>query len=156
MAATYTVRGARASDASGLLVLMRELARFEGYIGQFCVTENDLLERGLCGGPRQQFFAFVAEADNAELLGYAVVYVVPFTYDLRPNLVLKELYVSESTRGAGVGHALMAAVLAAAKELGCGRLKWDVLRGNTPAQAFYRSIGGAPDVTWENWIRVLA
>lgn len=152
----YTVRRARTSDSTKLLVLMRELARFEGYIEQFCVTEDDLLERGLCDGSSQQFFAFVAAAGNGELLGYALVYVVPFTFDLRPNLILKELYIKETTRGVGIGHALMAAVLGFANELGCGRLKWDVLPGNTAAQAFYRSIGGAPDTDWESWIRVLA
>ena len=54
MEATYTVRHASTSDATELLVLMRELARFEGYIEQFCVTEDDLRERGLCDGSKQQ------------------------------------------------------------------------------------------------------
>ena len=156
MKATYTVRHACISDAAELLVLMRELARFEGYIEQFYVTEDDLRQRGLCDGSKQQFFAFVAETGDGKLLGYALVYVVPVTFDLRPNLMLKELYVNETTRGVGVGHALMAAVLVSAKELGCARLKWNVLPGNTSAQAFYRSIGGAPDTDWESWIRVLA
>jgi len=156
MEAIYTVRHACISDTTELLVLMRELARFEGYIEQFCVTENDLLERGLCEGSSQQFIAFVAEAGNGEMLGYALVYMVPFTFDLQPNLILKELYVRETRRGIGIGHALMAAVLASAKELGCARLKWDVLQNNMSAQAFYRSIGGLPDSDWESWIRVLA
>jgi len=37
-----------------------------------------------------------------------------FTFDLQPNL-MKELYVRETRRGIGIGHALMAAVLASAK-----------------------------------------
>ena len=77
MEATYTVRHACISDATELLVLMRELARFEGYIEQFCVTEDDLRERGLYDGSKQQFFAFVAETGNGKLLGYALVYAVP-------------------------------------------------------------------------------
>lgn len=156
MEATYTVRHACGSDTTELLLLMRELARFEGYLEQFCVTEDDLLARGLGDGSRPQFFAFVAETGDGELPGYALVYMVPFTFDLRPNLMLKELYVKATTRGVGIGHALMAAVLAFAKELGCARLKWEVLQGNMSAQAFYRSIGGAPDTDWESWIQVLA
>ena len=35
MEAIYTVRHSCISDANELLVLMRELARFEGYIEQF-------------------------------------------------------------------------------------------------------------------------
>lgn len=125
MEAIYTVRHACISDANELLVLMRELARFEDYIEQFRVTEDDLLERGLCEGSSQQFIAFIAEAGNGEMLGYALAYMVPFTFDLQPNLILKELYVRETRRGIGIGHALMAAVLASAKtrlrafEVGC-------------------------------------
>lgn len=156
MAANYTVRPAQRADAGALLALMRALASFEGYRDQFCVTADDLLERGLGDGSLRQFSALVAATADGELLGYAVVYPVPFTFDLRPNLVLKELYVRETSRGAGVGHALMAAVLAAARQLGCARLKWDVLPGNAPAHAFYRSVGGAPDTGWQGWSRALA
>ena len=83
------VRCAAARDAAPLLLLMRELARFEGYLDQFRVTENNLLERALGRGARQEFTAFVAESASGDLLGYAVVYGVPFTCDLRPNLVLR-------------------------------------------------------------------
>ena len=108
---------------------------------------NDDCKDRRAGKPRQRWLG---------LFGYAVVYLVPYTFDLRPSLVLKELYVGPTLRGTGIGHALMAAVLACAQERGCARLKWDVLPGNTRAQAFYRSVGGAPDSAWESWIRVLA
>lgn len=150
-----TVRRAGQHDATALLALMRELARFEGYLDQFSVSEKDLLERGLGDTSQQEFTAFVAESGNGALLGHALVYMVPFTFDLRPTLVLKELYVDSSTRGTGIGQALMATVMVEGKTQGCARLKWDVLPGNLPAQAFYRSLGGAPDTHWQGWIRCL-
>lgn len=156
MTGSCTVRRAGAGDAAALLVLMRALARFEGYLDQFRVTETDLLERGLVQGARQEFTALVADDGSGGLLGYAVVCSLPFTYDLLPNLLLKELYVEDARRGLGVGRALMAAVIAEGRARGCARLKWDVLQGNTKAQAFYRSLGGAPDARWEGWIRQLA
>ncbi|MBC7974380.1 MAG: GNAT family N-acetyltransferase, partial [Myxococcales bacterium] len=82
----------------------------------------------------------------------AVVYAIPFTYDLRPTLVLKELFVAEPTRATGIGRALMTAVLAHARTTGCGRLQWDVLPDNHRAKAFYRRFGGQPDAAWERWI----
>jgi len=103
----------------------------------------------------RQFVAFVAESGTGALPGYAVVHTIAFTYDLRPTLVLKELYVDDAARGLGIGHALMAAVMAEGKAQGCARLKWDVLPGNLRAQAFYRSLGGAPDRQWQAWIRQL-
>ncbi|WP_426076220.1 GNAT family N-acetyltransferase [Janthinobacterium sp. PSPC3-1] len=156
MTNSYTVRRAGVGDATALIGLMRALARFEGYLDQFRVTETDLLERGLDQGPRQEFTALVADDGSGGLLGYAVVCSLPFTYDLLPNLLLKELYVDETSRGLGIGRALMTAVMAEGRARGCARLKWDVLKGNTRAQAFYRSLGGAPDGGWEGWIRQLA
>ena len=155
MTSLYTVRRADRRDATALLALMRGLARFEGYLEQFRVSENDLLERGLGVESRQEFTALVAESGSGALLGHAVVYTIPFTFDLRPTLVLKELYVEHTARGLGIGHVLMAAVLAEGKAQGCARLKWDVLPGNLRAQAFYRSLGGAPDTQWQGWIRCL-
>ena len=155
MSSMYTVRRADRHDATALLALMRELACFEGYLDQFRVSENDLLERGLGDDSRQEFTAFVAESGSGALLGHAVVHIVPFTFDLRPTLVLKELYVDGGTRGVGIGQALMAAVMAEGTTQGCARLKWDVLPGNLHAQAFYRSLGGAPDTQWQGWIRRL-
>lgn len=155
MTARCTVRRAQPADAAALLALMRELARFEGYLDQFRVGEEDLLARGLRGGEQAQFTAFVADDGRGHLTGYAVVYTVPYTYDLRPNLMLKELYVDASTRGQGIGHALMDAVLAHGRQAGCARLKWDVLATNAPARQFYRSLGGAHDTRWEGWLRAL-
>ncbi len=126
----YIVRQARASDAATLLQLMRELAVFEHYIDHFRVTAEDLLARGLDGGGNRQFTALVAEVEGASLAGYAVLLEVPFTYDLRPTLILKELYIRDSARGLGIGKALMQAVILHATARNAGRLKWDVLPGN--------------------------
>lgn len=150
-----TIRRATPADATPLLQLMRQLAEFEGYLEQFRVSEADLLVRGLHGGETAQFTALVAADDAGVLSGYAVVYRVPFTYDLQPNLMLKELYVEAAARGQGVGQALMAAVIALGRSSGCARLKWDVLASNTPAKAFYRQLGGAPDQRWEGWLLTL-
>lgn len=145
------IRQAVAADAGALLALMRELARFEGYADRFVVTAPDLVERGLAPGGPAQFTAFVAESDTG-LVGYAVVVETPFTFDLRPTLTLKELYVREDARGTCAGSALFERVLAHGRARGAGRLKWDVLPANEPARAFYRRAGGAPDPDWERWL----
>ena len=136
------IRRAVARDAEPLLALMRELARFEGYDDRFAVTGRDLVERGLAPDGPAQFTAFVAES-GADLLGYAVVVEIPFTFDLRPTVRLKELYVAAAHRAAGVGGALFEQVRAHARGRGAGRIDWTVLPGNAAAQAFYRRAGGA-------------
>jgi len=140
----------RRNDAAELLSLMRGLATFERYIDDFRVSEDDLCRHGL--GDQALFQAFVAEETAAErLVGMAVTYVIPWTYDRQPTLVLKELYVSDDARGLGVGRRLMTVVAQHAESLGAGQLKWTVLPDNTAAQQFYRSLGGRPDVDWMPW-----
>lgn len=144
------VRAFQSADIPQLLKLMRELAEFEGYLDQFKVTEADLSERGLSEQP--DFYAWVATAaDGDQLIGMAVTYCIPWTFDLRPTLVLKELYVDAATRSGGVGKALMNAVIAQARDLDAGQIKWTVLPDNRAAQNFYQSLGAEADRSWENW-----
>ena len=86
------VRLAERGDVDRLLELMRGLARFEEYIDRFAVTRESVLEHGF--GDARLFTAFVAEQGD-DLVGMAVVYTIPWTYTLRPKVVLKELFVEE-------------------------------------------------------------
>ena len=58
---------------------------------------------------------------------------IPFTFDLRPTLLLKEaLCVDARHRAAGVGRALFEQVRAHGRGRGGGRLVWTVLPDNAP------------------------
>jgi GNAT superfamily N-acetyltransferase len=151
-ATAVQVRFANAGDAEVLLQSMERLAEFEGYKAEFRVNTGELLARGLAASQGQQFRAFVADHPSGGLAGYAVVQEIPFTFDLRPTLVLKELYVAADGRSQGVGTALMEAVIAYARMRGCGRLRWLVLPWNDGAKRFYERFGGTIDSAWENWI----
>lgn len=139
------VRAAVPADIPVLLELMRELARFEDYLDAFCVDEQQLLARAF--GQPPQCEVFVAQWAG-QVVGYAVVLEIPFTYDLRPTMVLKELYVAAHCRSAGLGSALLQHIARRALMRGAGRLKWDVLAGNLKAEAFYQRFGGTPDHKW--------
>lgn len=147
------VRYATQSDVPQLLQLMEQLADFEGYREDFHVTEHTLLTQGF--GQEADFSALVAEKRPVHkpprLDGMLIYYVIPFTYDLHPTLFIKELYVKESARGQGIGRDLMTAAAVEATRLGCGRIKWDVLKDNFRAKAFYGSLGGEPDSRWEGF-----
>ena len=142
------VRLAERGDVDRLLELMRGLARFEEYIDDFAVTRESVLEHGF--GEERLFTAFVAEHED-DLVGMAVVYTIPWTYTLRPKVVLKELFVVEEARNMGAGKALMAAVVAHAKSIGAAEVIWTVMDGNDAAGDFYRSLGATPDHKWHNW-----
>ena len=136
-------------DVPQLLELMKGLATFEGYIDEFRVTEADLVRFGLKDAPT--FDAWVAVAEEPQLLGMAVTYVVPWTFTLAPRLVLKELFVVESARGLGVGTALLRQVARVALDRGCDHVQWTVLQSNEAGAEFYRRHGGQPDEAWQLW-----
>lgn len=144
------VRPFAKEDAGAALSLMRELAKFEGYIGEFAPNEADLCRYGL--GESRRFDALVAVCPSSQVLaGIAVLYTIPWTYDLKPSVVLKELFVAADFRGQGVGRGLMGAVASHALAIGASRLRWTVLAENTRAQAFYRTLGGEIDGEWQHW-----
>jgi GNAT superfamily N-acetyltransferase len=145
------IRRAVAADAPQLLALMRKLAQFEGYDERFAVTAEVLLERGFSSQRPPEFTAWVAELEGA-LVGYAVIYLIPFTFDLRPTVVLKELFIDEAARGRSFGHGLMNAVIEHARSLGARLIRWQLLPDNAAAKNFYRQHRAEPDDAWENWL----
>jgi len=145
------VRHAKLSDTRRLLEMMKLLAEFEGYIDDFKVTQSDIIEHGF--GVSPLFTAFVASFEEDEnLQGMAVTYSIPWTYDLKPVLVLKELFVAKNSRGRGVGHALFKRVKDHAADIGVSKIEWTVLKDNDRAKEFYQAHDGHPDPIWESWL----
>ena len=146
------VRPAFVHDVPQLLQLMLGLAEFEGYRDRFAVTEADLIARGFNREREPEFHVFVAADEAENLAGYALTYLIPFTFDLRPTMVLKEFFVADAWRGSGIGHRLYRAVLDHGRQCGVRLLRWQVLPSNEGARRFYRSFGSDVDAAWENWV----
>lgn len=135
-------------DVAQLLKMMEQLAIFEGYIDDFKVTEQYLEKHGL--GDRPQFYVLVAE-HNGKLVGYACYYLIPFTYHLKPKMILKELFIKDIARGLGLGGKLFEALKSEASKHKCALIEWTVLPENEPAQKFYTNHGGRHDSKWQIW-----
>lgn len=144
-----SIRHAVEADSHNLLSLMKKLAIFEDYIDDFKVTEKDLIQQGFQEHP--SYTAIVAEA-NHQLVAYLVYYLIPFTYNLKPTLYIKELYSDKAYRGQHVGTRLMKAAMFDAKKHGCGRMKWEVLAENQPAQKFYENLKANHDERWQGYV----
>ncbi|HEV7323086.1 MAG TPA: GNAT family N-acetyltransferase [Ensifer sp.] len=147
-ASPLTIRAFERPDVADVLRLMRGLAVFEGYIDRFRVTAADLIEHGLGDNPR---FGVLVAVVGDRVIGIAVHYVIPWTYDLKPTLVLKELFVDETARSSGAGAALIDALKRHAVAIGAPRIEWSVLASNENAKRFYRRQGAVADAIWEPW-----
>lgn len=147
MSSAIRVRPAQRADAQQVLAMMFALAEFEGYSAEFRVTLDELVQRCFV---RHDFQVLVADS-GGELLGMLVYYEQPFTYDLKPWFVVKELYVRDAFRGSGVGRMLMKSVARHCHLQGGSRLRWEVLTDNLPAQRFYGSLGAKPNTGWQTW-----
>ena len=145
VAPLWQVRPATLADIPAVHQLMLQLAEFEGYLQDFCVTATDLAALGF-GGARQ--FDLLVASHNGFVGGYAVLVYQRFSYDLTPVATLKELFVAPAYRRCGVGQALFQAVVQTAKDCGANRMDWLVLRNNKKAQQFYQLQGGHPSSQW--------
>jgi GNAT superfamily N-acetyltransferase len=143
------IRKAAEADIPKLLPLMRELAEFEKYAEDFAVTEEVLREQGFRRSP-PDFHCLIAE-EAGELVGLLVYYFVLFTYRVKPNLIIKELYIAKRHRREGVGKLLMKAVAREAARARCGMIKWWVAKWNEPGIEFYKRLGAEIDSDWHEF-----
>lgn len=150
MKTTLTIREAQPNDTKALLALMRKLAKFEGYLDQFTITDAALKHHAFEKG---SFKALVAERSDTQsdnqLVGMLVYYFLPFTYDLTPWLFIKELYVEPAFRGQAIGELLMQKTAQICRQHGGQKMVWSVLSDNVRAQHFYQRLGAQHDVAWQ-------
>lgn len=138
------VRAAVAEDCARVLELMRGLAAFEGYLDDFAVTEADLQELYV----QQQHFGILVAEEDGRIGGILVYFFQPFTFDLTPWLIVKELYIDSAFRGHGLGEALMLEAKRVCKAAGGSKMKWEVLTENLPAMKFYKKLGAVCSEDW--------
>ena len=84
--------------------------------------------------PLEPVHALVAERDEA-LIGFSHYLFQRSTWLLNPQCFLHDLFVADAQRGCGVGRALIAAVVGAAKEAGVTCVLWNTHETNAVAQA---------------------
>jgi GNAT superfamily N-acetyltransferase len=89
--------------------------------------------------PLEPVHALVAERDG-RLIGFTHYLFQRSTWLLNPQCYLQDLYVAEANRSGGVGRALIAAVVSAAKEAGAARVFWNTHETNAVARRLYDAV----------------
>ena len=134
------IRNIQESELAELLALIRAKAEFDGCPESLLATVESL-KKALFEQPPLAF-ALVAEVEG-RLVGMATYYATFSSFIAKPGLWLDDLFVYESSRGLGIGDALMKRLCGIAKEGGCGRVDWHVSNFNERGKKFYRRIGAA-------------
>jgi ribosomal protein S18 acetylase RimI-like enzyme len=139
-----TLTTATPTDAAAIAALCAELDEFYGDAPEGSPSQRiEQVREALFGDPPGGR-ALLAWDNSAMLAGFASYSLLWPAAGLSTSLYLKELYVGESYRRAGVGKLLMDGLYGIAAERGCSRVEWTTDTSNQAAQAFYQSIGVKP------------
>ena len=116
--ADFRVRAIERADRARWTPLWR------GYLDFYRAQVSDEVDNATFArifDPLEPMHALVAERGD-ELIGFAQYLFQRSTWLINSQCYLQDLYVSEAVRGGGVGQALIAAVVGAAKEAGAARV----------------------------------
>jgi GNAT superfamily N-acetyltransferase len=93
--------------------------------------------------PLEPVHALVADR-GGELIGLTHYLFQRSTWLINSQCYLQDLYVSEAARGSGVGRALIAAVVDAARDTGAARVYWNTHESNAVARRLYDAVAERP------------
>jgi len=131
------IRDAVQNDMKQVLMLIKELAKFEKEPNAVILNEEQLVRDGFSKNPK--FKCFVAESNN-EIIGMALCYPRYSTWK-GATMHLEDLIVTKSRRGNGVGSLLFSKFINYAHSLRVKRIEWAVLDWNVNAIEFYEKNG---------------
>ncbi|HEY3883179.1 MAG TPA: GNAT family N-acetyltransferase [Trebonia sp.] len=130
-------------DETHIAALCAELAEFYGDLPSGAPQERSAQVRDVLFGDPPLAYAVVAW-DGPAPAGLAAYSFVWPTAGLTAGLYLKDLYVAEAYRRAGIGAMLMDELRAIARRRGLSRIEWTTDTSNERAQAFYAGLGAQP------------
>jgi len=137
------IRKACDSDFSEILNMIKELALFEKAPEKVTNSVEQMINE------KELFGCFVAENENNEIIGMALYFFAYYTW-VGKSLYLDDIYVKKEYRGNKVGSALMKKIFEVAIVENCNRVRWQVLKWNSPAIEMYKKINATIDGEWYN------
>ena len=132
------VEAVRGADVEDLLPLLGAYCDF------YSANPGEQKLRGLAErliAHPEEGVQLIARDDDGAALGFATVFWTWQTLVAARLGILHDLYVRPSSRGEGVGRALIEACRERAREHGAVALEWDTAPDNARAQALYDTVG---------------
>ena len=141
----FVIRPGIPEDVHNIFDLLARSAEAQGSPGSLCVDVESLLHDGF--GEQPRFHVLIAASDG-HAVGLALYFFTYSTWVSTKGLYLEDLYVEPEYRRQGIARALMLELAKIARDNGCGRFQWSVLRSNDDAIRFYESLGGKLMEQW--------
>jgi GNAT superfamily N-acetyltransferase len=135
---SYTIEPINEQDIPAVLALMAEFAEYEKLSRYLAITEEKLREVMFA---EHAFVSGLIGTSNSEPVGYAIFYPSFSTFRGQRGIFLEDLYVSEKSRGTGLGELMLRRIAALVRSQGIERIDFHVLDWNTPAINFYAKLG---------------
>ncbi|RYE33544.1 MAG: GNAT family N-acetyltransferase [Hyphomicrobiales bacterium] len=132
------IRLLRPEDHAALAALMVEM---QGHYHVPCPPVQDILA-GLAALPAGVDILVAVRGEA--VLGFASACNLYPGPGLKTGFFLKEIYVADAARGAGLGRKLMAALAELALERGHRRIDWTADADDTALLRFYDGLGALP------------
>lgn len=129
------IRPLRPADHEALATLMVEM---QGHYGVQCPPMEAILA-GLAALPTGVDILVAVKGDS--VLGFASACNLYPGPGLKTGFFLKEIYVADAARGAGLGRKLMTALADLALERGHRRIDWTADADDAALLRFYDSLG---------------
>jgi GNAT superfamily N-acetyltransferase len=137
------IRPATTDDVPVLQMMIRELAAREDSTDLVVTAEDEL--RSVLSGPDPLAFAHIAvDEQTGQVVGYTLWCLVYSTW--RGTAVhIDDIYVRPQAAGRGYETALLSELARICSERGYRHMEWWGLTSNTPAVAYYESLGAGYD-----------
>jgi len=132
-----TIRTAEKKDFEAIKKLVKAHAIFEK---ASALSNNNLDKLSNYIFSTDVVKCLVVELNN-EIIGYATFMKQFSTWDANYYIYLDCLYLSEKTRGKGIGTQIMSKIRGYAKSINCSEIQWQTPDFNKEAIDFYKKLG---------------
>ncbi|MDX6581837.1 MAG: hypothetical protein QOI10_1021 [Solirubrobacterales bacterium] len=141
------VREATEADLEALAPLIRAYTDF--YESDPTDAGLDAMARDVIAAPEDRAFMLVATGDDGEVVGFALNQWKWSSLNGARTVVMDDLFVAESARGAGHADALIEAVADVARRHGAPQISWFTMPDNKRAHTVYDRVGGVAETLIE-------
>jgi len=149
------VRDVRSSDLTALADLILAFRSERGEIGDTAV-ETESVRQAISRCQELPGHELIVAERSGEMVGYVALHLIPFPMLAASEAYLSDLLVRSSSRGAGIGTALLAEAERRARRSGCVRLMLNNrLASESYARGFFGAVGFRERRSFANFIKPL-